>query len=295
VSLQTGKWWEGNYRSGGFTEGMTHGDPSRGGRHGDEGLKIGRQGMQPVFDFLDRTGGKPFFVWYAPMLPHQPHNPPEGLLVKYRQKTGSLHIARYWAMCEWFDESVGQLLDYLDKKQLAGNTIVAFVVDNGWIQHPDAGIHAPKSKRSPYDGGLRTPILLRWPGRVAPPRDEQTLAMSIDLAPTILAACGLKSTPEMQGVNLLDREAAVRRTRIFGEIFTHSAVDIHRPAANLLYRWCIDGQTKLIVPSPVNESAAECELFDLAADPHETKNLADQSPADVARLRQQLDAWWPGK
>ncbi|HQF12429.1 MAG TPA: sulfatase-like hydrolase/transferase, partial [Thermogutta sp.] len=49
VSLQTGKWWEGSYRRGGFTEGMTHGDPRRGGRHGDEGLKIGREGLEPIF------------------------------------------------------------------------------------------------------------------------------------------------------------------------------------------------------------------------------------------------------
>src|SRR5262245_805880 len=50
LSLQTGKWWEGDYRRGGFTHGMTHGDPSRGGRHGDEGLKIGREGLQPIYD-----------------------------------------------------------------------------------------------------------------------------------------------------------------------------------------------------------------------------------------------------
>ena len=83
VSFQAGKWWEGNAcRCGGFTEAMTHGDPAKGGRHGDEGLTIGREGLQPVFDFLDKAkkDGKPFFVWYAPMMPHPPHNPPERLL-----------------------------------------------------------------------------------------------------------------------------------------------------------------------------------------------------------------------
>ena len=70
---------------------MTHGDPARGGRHGDEGLKIGR--ARPAADLrLPRSQrGKPFFLWYAPMLPHQPHNPPERLLAKYRDKTDSLH------------------------------------------------------------------------------------------------------------------------------------------------------------------------------------------------------------
>src|SRR5688572_19703136 len=62
--LQTGKWWEGNPKLGGFTHSMTHGDPSRTGRHGDEGLKIGRQGLTPIEGFLSERGEKPFFIWY---------------------------------------------------------------------------------------------------------------------------------------------------------------------------------------------------------------------------------------
>lgn len=78
VSFQTGKWWQGNFATGGFTAGMSHGDPAKGARHGDAGLDIGRKTMQPMFDFMDTAAKdkKPFFVWYAPMLPHQPHNPP---------------------------------------------------------------------------------------------------------------------------------------------------------------------------------------------------------------------------
>src|SRR5262249_18210844 len=78
LSFQSGKWWLGHYSRGGFSHGMTHGDPKRAGRHGDAGLKIGRQGMQEVFDFIDLATGqkKPFVLWYAPMMPHSPHNPP---------------------------------------------------------------------------------------------------------------------------------------------------------------------------------------------------------------------------
>ncbi|MCA9021759.1 MAG: sulfatase-like hydrolase/transferase, partial [Planctomycetaceae bacterium] len=65
-SFQSGKWWEGNPSLAGFTSGMTHGDPKRGGRHGDLGLKIGREGMKPIFDFIDECGQAPFFLWYAP-------------------------------------------------------------------------------------------------------------------------------------------------------------------------------------------------------------------------------------
>src|SRR5205814_1924344 len=73
LSLQTGKWWQGDYRRGGFTHGMTHGN-----RHGDDGLTIGRQTMQPIYDFIAtaRKEDQPFFVWYAPMMPHTPHTPP---------------------------------------------------------------------------------------------------------------------------------------------------------------------------------------------------------------------------
>ncbi|MGQ9576857.1 MAG: sulfatase family protein [Thermoguttaceae bacterium] len=295
LSFQAGKWWEGDYRRGGFTHGMTHGDPARGGRHGDEGLKIGRQGLDPIFQFLREAAGRPFFIWYAPMMPHEPHNPPASLLDKYRAKTDSLHLARYWAMCEWFDQTCGQLLDYLDRGGLAEKTLVVFVVDNGWIQDPERRGFAPKSKRSPYDGGLRTPILLRWPGRIAPRKDDRSLAMSIDLAPTILAACGLKPTGPMQGIDLLDSAAVARREMIFGEVFTHSAVDIRRPAANLQYRWCRDRRWKLILPHAANVPGGQPELYDLLADPHETANLAGSHPDVVGRLRGRIDTWWPAQ
>ncbi|HCR29489.1 MAG TPA: sulfatase, partial [Opitutae bacterium] len=79
LAHQSGKWWEGSWKDGGFTHGMTHGDPSRKGRHGDEGLVIGREGLEPITNFIDSalSQAKPFFVWYAPFLPHTPHNPPE--------------------------------------------------------------------------------------------------------------------------------------------------------------------------------------------------------------------------
>ncbi|MCB1063420.1 MAG: sulfatase-like hydrolase/transferase, partial [Verrucomicrobiae bacterium] len=88
LSHQSGKWWEGNFTRGGFTHGMTRGFPQPGGRHGDDGLKIGREGMQPVFDFVDMAVSekKPFYLWYAPFMPHTPHTPPKRLFDKYKAK-----------------------------------------------------------------------------------------------------------------------------------------------------------------------------------------------------------------
>ena len=136
VSFQTGKWWMGNYKNGGFDYGMTHGDPARGGRHGDEGLKIGREGMDTIFQFIDYAlkEEKPFFLWYTPFLPHTPHNPPDSLLQKYLPVAPSKNVADYWAMCEWFDITCGQLMDFVDKKGLSENTLFVYVCDNGWVQ-----------------------------------------------------------------------------------------------------------------------------------------------------------------
>ncbi len=294
LSFQAGKWWEGNScRCGGFTEGMTHGDPDKGGRHGDEGLTIGREGLQPVFDFLDKAkkDDKPFFVWYAPMMPHQPHNPPERLFNHYKDKTKSVHVARYWAMCEWFDETIGDLLAKLEKNGQAKDTLVIYLHDNGWIQDPDSVDFAPKSKRSQYDGGVRTPIIVKWSGHVKPGESDK-LASSVDLAPTILAAVGLRQHKGMEGINLLDPHWVASRPAVYGEIFEHNAIDVHKPAANLQYRWMVEGNWKLIVPHEPNVKDGKPELYDLTKDPDEKENLAAKHPDKVADLTKKLDAWW---
>ncbi len=191
LSQQTGKWWGGSHQTGGFTHGMTHGDPDRGGRHGDAGLAIGRQGMQPIYDFIEMATDQdqPFFVWYAPFLPHSPHNPPERLLAHYRDKAPSLEIAKYWAMCEWLDETCGELLGYLDDEGLTEDTIVVFLADNGWIQDPQADRlrpaleavairwRAPHADPDPLARSCRapasptaSPVRSTWPRPFSPPR-----------------------------------------------------------------------------------------------------------------------------
>lgn len=294
VSHQSGKWWEGHYSRGGFTHGMTHGDRTRGGRHGDEGLKIGRQGMQPVFDFIDQSlaDDKPFFVYYAPFLPHTPHNPPQRLLEKYRDKTPHLPIAKYWAMCEWFDETCGELLGYLDEKQIGDNTIVIYVTDNGWINQQDASRYAPRSKRSQYEGGIRTPIMIRWRDRVQPHMNTTDLASSIDIVPTVLSAVGLDVPERLDGINLLDSQAVAKRKAIFGEILEHDIQDMHDPVASLRFRWVIEGDWKCIVPHAGREPEAKPELFHLAEDPHEQSDLAAAMPDKVAALTKKLNRWW---
>ncbi len=289
-SLQTGKWWLGDYTHGGFTQGMTHG-----GRHGDDGLDIGRKTMQPIYDFIRQAkkDAKPFFVWYAPLMPHDPHRPPERILAKYRDKTPSEPVAKYWAMVEWFDETCGELLNYLDQEGLTQNTIVLYLADNGWITDPQTGRFAPKSKLSPYDGGLRTPIMVRWPGKVAP-RMSDTPVSSLDLFPTILKACGVALPKGLPGLDLTDQSAVAARKTLAGECYTHNFVDMSQPATSLRWRWILEDGWKLIVPAPQNEKGNP-ELYRVTDDPHEEKNLAAAEPGRVAAMRSKLDAWWPGR
>jgi len=84
-------------------------------------LKIGRKGLKPIKDFIEYflEEKKPFFLWYAPFLPHTPHNPPKRLLKNYVKEGRQEDVAKYYAMCEWFDETCGELLSYIDEKNLA--------------------------------------------------------------------------------------------------------------------------------------------------------------------------------
>ena len=288
LSLQTGKWWQGNYTRGGFTDGMT-----KGGRHGDDGLIIGRKTMEPITSFMDKciAAKSPFMVWYAPLLPHDPHTPPDRLLEKYKGQTDSIHIARYWAMIEWFDESVGQLMDGLKERGQLENTIVVYIADNGWIQSPDNTRYAPKSKQSQYDGGVRTPIMIHWPKKIAAKMSDE-LAQSIDLLPTLRSALGLPVDASLPGINLLDEKAVASRKAIFGECFTHNSNDLDRPEKSLRWRWMIEGNKKLIVPNALIESKAETELYQLDSDPTEVNNLAGLQSENVLELRKKLDSWW---
>lgn len=303
---QSGKWWEGNFKQGGFTHGMTRGFPEKGGRHGDDGLRIGRQGLDEVTRFVDQAieQEKPFFLWYAPFLPHTPHNPPKRLLHQFSGSDLPLTIAKYYAMCEWFDETCGELIDHLDQRGVRDNTLIVYVCDNGWIQSPDSPRYAPRSKQTPYEGGIRTPIMFSWPNQIKP-ADRPELCSSIDLMPTILAASGIESPAGLPGLNLLPKlksGESIERDTIFGESFAHDIADINQPEASLLFRWCIQGKWKLILTydGEVNRyqsthprTEKRPQLFDLSSDPRESQNRAGEHPEIVEKMVRKIENWYP--
>lgn len=295
LSMQTGKWWLGSYKDGGFDYGMTHGDPGRGGRHGDAGLTIGREGMDTIYNFITKAqqAEKPFFLWYAPFLPHAPHNPPDSLLQKYLAKVDSEPLASYYASCEWFDLTVGQLLDHLEAKGLSKNTVIMYVCDNGWLQNPEKKNRYVKgSKRAPYDLGIRTPIMVKWPGQIDTQRDSSTLVSSIDMVPTVLDILELPQPDNMPGMSLLARNDLDSRDRVFAEAFAHNLESVQQPALSLKYRMVVEGEWKLIVPSNKNLPDEDAELYQIVQDPFEKNNVANQYPEKVETLKKALNQWW---
>ncbi|WP_404307551.1 sulfatase-like hydrolase/transferase [Neorhodopirellula lusitana] len=289
ATLQTGKWWEGNPLDHGFTDAMTHGDHRRGGRHGDVGLKIGRQTMQPLYDFVDKADAaeQPFFIWYGVFLPHAPHNAPDRLFKKYEKVAPNEPTARYWANVEWLDEGCGQIVEYLKSKGLYEDTIFVYTCDNGWVQNPNRMNASIRSKREPVEAGIRTPIFITHEGTLAPQRDSETLASNIDIATTILHACGIQPPESMTGLDLRDPEQLQKRDRVYVDVYEHdSDLDkLEDLQDGLEARVVIDGWNKLIVRPSGNE------LYDLKQDPDDRRDLASKDPAKVTQLSKLIDAW----
>lgn len=293
ISFQTGKWWEGDpIKTAGFSHAMTAGE-GKGDRHGGAGLEIGRQGLEPIYQFLEQAGDKPWFVWYAPMLPHDPHNPPDDLLQKYLKVAPSESVAAYWGNVEWFDRTCGELISHLEKIGELENTIILFATDNGYIPDPKKKHGpAPRSKLTSYEGGVRTPIMIAWPGKIKPRMDKEHLASTLDLWPTLAALLKMPLPSGLPGINLTDEQAVAERQCLFGEQYPHSISDVDKPTNNLETRWVIDGWWKLIVPDAVNKPGAKPELYDLKNDPWEKVDLADKEPARVEELLKKTNAWW---
>ncbi|MGB0259489.1 MAG: sulfatase-like hydrolase/transferase, partial [Coraliomargarita sp.] len=289
ATLQTGKWWEGNPLDHGFTDAMTHGDPRRGGRHGDQGLLIGRKTMQPFVDFVAKAqqNDQPFFVWYGVFLPHTPHNAPERFVNKYKDIAPDESTAKYWANVDWFDETCGELVDHLKEQGLYENTIFVYTCDNGWLPDPERVGREMRSKREPTEMGIRTPIFVTHANSIKPQRETEILASNIDVATTILLACGITPPDTMSGLDLRDSKALAKRDRIFVDVYAHdSNLDqLDDLDSGLTARVVIDGWDKLIARPDAKE------YYDLKNDPDDRNDIAAQNPEKVERLSKLIDEW----
>ncbi|MEZ6127317.1 MAG: sulfatase-like hydrolase/transferase [Planctomycetaceae bacterium] len=315
--LQTGKHWEGSYQTAGFTAGMTRARPSdrlsdvTGTRqqengdwvahgNGDAGLVIGRETMQPIDNFIaEHSGQRPFFVWYAPFLPHTPFDAPKRFRERYADQPIPPHLLPYYAEIARFDETVGHLINSLRRHHALQHTIIVFASDNGF--RPDQNNHSrqnQRSKLSQFEDGLRTPILIRYDGHTVPAEHTQ-LVQTIDLVPTILSAVGLAGqvTSRMSGLDLMPSAMGSQplpERPAFGAIYPNDAAVLEKPSQHVRGKWVRFGQFKLIVPGPA-EPSLPLAFYDLASDPDEQNNLAEEQGSQPVRkqLTTLLHNWWP--
>ena len=165
-------------------------------------------------------------------MPHSPHNPPKALEEKYAKLTDSPHIARYWAMVEWFDQTTGDLLHFLKEKGLEENTIIVYTCDNGWIQSEGSTKYASRSKRAPHEGGIRTPIMFKYPKKIQPHIDTQNLVNNVDIVPTVLSLLGLEKG-NLPGIDVLNESALNQQKITFAESYNHDITNIEEQAISV--------------------------------------------------------------
>lgn len=198
-------------------------------------------------------------------------------------------MAKYWAMCEWFDQTCGDLINYIDEKGETENTIFVYVCDNGWVQNENNSTYDPVSKRSPYDLGMRTPIMYKWKGKITPEIDEQNLVSSLDMVPTVLDLIGLQRPDDLDGINVLNESEQNKRDAVYGEIYEH---DFNTVEESLNYRLVMTNPYKLILPNPKNKPDEKVQLFNIYEDPYEQIDLADEKPEVVKELKDKIEDDW---
>lgn len=208
--------------------------------------------------------------------------PPEGLspkdLKKWKYQT---YMRDYLACVDSVDESVGQVLNYLDDQGIAGNTLVIYSSDQGFF----LGEHGWFDKRFMYEESLRMPFVARWPAKIAAGRTSDAITLNVDFAPTFLAAAGLPIPPEIQGRNalqVLEGEAPKDwRKSMYYRYYDFAGA--HRVQQHYGVR---TDRHKLIYYPKLDQ----WELFDLKDDPRELKNLyADPTQAaTVTELKAEL-------
>ncbi len=237
--------------------------------------------------FINDHAKAPFFLEVAYNAAHWPYQVPDHPsiaignsrhIVAHDENPGTR--ADYVKIMERADQGVGQILAALDRHGLSSNTLVVFTNDNGgeWLSRNAPLFHR---KFSLYEGGIRVPAIMRWPGRIPAGVVSSQVGITMDLSATFLAAAAapVPEGAKLDGINLLPLLAAgakpVSRTLFWRVAF-----------AGLNQRAIRDGNWKLLM-----EGGARLMLFDVAKDLGEREDRAASNTAVVRRLHQQLLAW----
>ena len=308
-SFQTGKWWEYHYEYGDFTDGMTKGwvREMKDGRNwfqqfmGGEGTDIGRVTNQPVFNFIEKTKEDPFFIWYAPQLPHYPFDSPKKYIEMYKGKGYSKSAVAYYANCTWFDDAVGELIAYFKENNLYRKTLFIYVNDNGWEQEPQQEFYndpmrshngGDKGKLSVYDQSFRTPIIFTWNDKIEKGFQSEELIHSTDIPATILDVVGLNLPDDYHGIsykNVIFNKPFKARSRIIGngKKVRDTSENGDPMGLDTEYWWIRKDEWFLSWDQTQNNVM----LFDIGEDPFSKINLAEKRLDIKSGLMKELEVW----
>jgi arylsulfatase A-like enzyme len=237
--------------------------------------------------FMESHKSEPFFCYLPTNAPHTPLLVDDKYVAPYTAMGLPEPVAKVYGMIANLDENVGRVLQALERLGLTNDTIVLFMTDNGAQISGDAPrFNATQrgQKGTVYQGGIRVPCFVRWPGTLQSGRDIDRAAAHIDIAPTLLEACGVTAPSHVRfdGKSLWPLMAGAREPANW-------------PDRSLFFQW-----HRGDVPEPYNNCAVRTqryklvnglELYDLEADPAEEHDLAAQQPDVVARLRSEYEAW----
>ncbi len=290
----------------GFETSLVHngggiGQPSDPPNNGYFNPMLSQNGVEKRFDgyctdifanaamrFMEQHRNEPFFCYVATNAPHIPLEVPEEWVTPFRGTGLSDDEAKLYAMVKNIDDNLGRLLAKLDQLHLAEDTVVFFLTDNGagGPKRFNAGLRGFKG--SVYEGGIRVPLFVRWPGRVAAGSHCERLAAHIDLLPTICECAGVKphSGARIDGkslVPLLEGRTGGWADRTFFTQWHRGDQPIPRESAAV-----VTERYKLVLQ---RELPNGCELFDLVNDPGETRDLAANMPQLVIDLKRRYDEW----
>lgn len=245
-------------------------------------------------EFIRANKDGPFFLYLSHHSVHTPIQGRRDLVEKYRAKFADIPVkkggvkknAAYAAMMQSADESVGRVLDTLDELGIAQRTIVFFMSDNGGLSGVTSNAPLREGKGHVYEGGIREPMIVRWPGVVRPGATCSVPVSSVDFYPTILAMAGIAPDPKqsLDGesiVPLLNQSGPIQRDAIFWH-YPHYSPQRGVPAGAVR-----KGDYKLM---ELYEDG-HLELYNLAQDIGEKNNLAEKMPEKTAELHKLLVEW----